>query len=284
MSMPVPMKWLATPRGVALGAGLASLIVLALTAPGIPIVWDEGEYLFRSDRVVEWLKLIAHVDSAHGGLSAFAPSVIHDYWHFIDWDEGHPAWGAVPVAIATLLFKAWLHPLTAARLGSIAVFSVACGAVAFRLRSTYGMVAALTGVAALLTFPRLFAEAHFATLDGQLTAWWLILWAVDASGRSGAGAALSTGVVAGLTSATKFTGWLAWPALVVSRLLPGNRGRLVFLPIVVAAALVTFYVVNPPLWHHPIAGTWTHYELNSKRTLNVPITFLGTTYDLHHSL
>ena len=27
------------------------------TAPGIPIVWDEGEYLFRAQRLIDWFRL-----------------------------------------------------------------------------------------------------------------------------------------------------------------------------------------------------------------------------------
>src|SRR4029077_18550872 len=69
--------------------------------------------------------------------------------------------------------------LTAARLGTIAIFSLACGVVAFHIRTTFGTVGAVIAVIALLTFPRIFSEAHFATLDAQLTAWWLMLWAAD---------------------------------------------------------------------------------------------------------
>ena len=278
------IRKLDTPRGLAAIAAFVCLAVLAATAPGMPIVWDEGEYLGRSDRIAEWFRLVAHVGAAGGGWHAFSSATIHDYWHFVTVDEGHPAWGGVPIAIATILFRGWLHPLTAARMGAMAVFSGACAGVAFRMRAAYGSIAAIVAVAALLTFPRLFAEAHFATLDGQLTAWWLLLWACEASGRTGAGAAVSSGVLGGLASATKFTGWLAWIPLVIARAASRDRRRVLELMIVIAVGGVTFYLVDPPMWRHPIASGVTHLQLNLHRTLNIPITFLGSTYDLHRPL
>ena len=273
-----------TPLGLAGAAALVSAVVLGLTAPGLPLVWDEGEYLWRSDLVVEWFRLLGRIGTSSGGRNAFSPAVIHEYWRFDTWVEGHPAWSAVPLAAATALFKGVLHPLTAARLGTIAVFSAACAAVAFRLRQSQGAAAALVAVTSLLTLPRLFAEAHFATLDGQLTAWWLLLWAVSASPHPGLRTALGTGVLAGLTSATKFTGWLAWPPLIAARLFSADRKGRIGVLVIVPVGLLTFLAVNPPLWRHPVDDGLVHVGLNLHRSLNVPITFLGTTYDLHRPL
>ena len=36
---------------------VSSWVILVSTAPGIPIVWDEGEYLFRASRIIEWFRL-----------------------------------------------------------------------------------------------------------------------------------------------------------------------------------------------------------------------------------
>ena len=161
-----------TSRNFAIAAAVASMIALAATASGIPIVWDEGEYLWRADHVIAWFRLVGDIGSAQGGLHAFSDAVIRDHWLFITYSEGHPAWAAVPIAVAKSLLTGILHPLTAARIGTIGIFSLACGAVAFRMRSAYGAVAATVAVIALVTFPRIFSEAHFATLDAQLTAWW----------------------------------------------------------------------------------------------------------------
>jgi hypothetical protein len=246
---------------------IATWIVLAATAPGIPIVWDEGEYMSRSLRIIEWIRL---------GAPALTDSAIQSHWLFTTVGEGHPAWFAVPIAFGQWLATGLAGPLTAARLGPITIFSVGCAAVAARLKRDYGMAAAIAAPVALLTFPRLFSEAHFATQDGQLTAWWLMLWAIDVSPMPRA-RAIGMGVILGLTTATKFTGWFAWVPAVASR-----QRLLIILPV----ALLTFYVVNPPLWHHPIDGFIAHIQRNLGRahSLNVSTHFLRHTHDMYHPL
>ncbi len=275
-----------TPRRLAFATAAVCLIVLTCTAPGIPIVWDEGEYLWRADHVVSWFRLLVDFTSPQGGIHAFSEPVIRDYWMFITWAEGHPAWGIIPIAATKGLLTGIFHPLTAARLGTVATFSAACGVIAFRLRRLYGTVAAVVAVVALLTFPRIFSEAHFATLDGALTAWWLMLWAADTSKRTDVGSTIGTGVLAGLTAATKFTGWLAWAPLIVSRVFRGDGRQRLALLLILPIGLLTFCVVNPPLWHHPLDGMLTHVRLNLNRALpyNIHVEFLGRVYDMRHPL
>ena len=251
--------------------------ILAVTAPGIPIVWDEAEYLVRARNVVEWFRVLPN------GLST---EEIRTYWLFIHFSEGHPAGFALPIALGQWLFSDLLDPLTAARLGPITLFSAACAGVAVRLRRTYGTTAAIVAPLALLTFPRVFSEAHFATQDGQLTAWWLLLWAVQTASATGWGVTVGLGVVLGFTTATKFTGWLAWlPTVashIVSRRSAATRQLIVILPL----ALLTFYLVNPPIWYAPLEGLTEHFHrsLNRANTLNISAQFLGRTYDVRHSL
>ena len=186
---------------------VGSWLILAFTAPGIPIVWDEGEYLVRSQRIVDWFRL-RPPDLSKSGIQA--------HWLFINYSEGHPAGFAIPIAFGQWLLSGLVGPLTAARIGPITVFSAACAAVAVRLKMEYGTAAAVVAPVALLTFPRIFSEAHFATQDGQLTACWLLLWSVQSAIARGKWSSVATGLVLGLTTATKFTGWLAWAPTIAS--------------------------------------------------------------------
>ena len=138
-----------TSRRVAFATAAVAFVFLAATSPAIPIVWDEGEYLDRANYLITWFRLIGHGGS-DGGLHAFSARVIHDHWHFFTWYEGHPAWAVVPIAITKGLFGSVLQELTAARLGTIAVFSIACGVITFHVRMTFGNVAAVVAVVALL--------------------------------------------------------------------------------------------------------------------------------------
>lgn len=284
---------LATPLAVSLGVSalvtFMTAVVLIGSAPGLAIVWDEGEYLGRALRIAEWLHLLFAAPAGTEPASVFSAETIQKYWQFVTWSEGHPAFGAIPMALTSTVFGGVVHPLQAARLGPIVVFCVASGAVAFRMRQTYGVVAASVAAAALLTFPRLFAEAHYATLDGQLTAWWLTAWAADAGARrhwqDEAQTSALVGVLAGLTCAIKFSGWAIWLPLVVARLIvPDRRRRAAGLLVAIPAGLLTYYAVNPPLWHAFVATALTHVRLNAQRTLDIPTMFLGTRYDLAHSL
>jgi hypothetical protein len=250
---------------LAILVALGSCLILAATAPGIPIVWDEGDYLFRADRIIAWFHLLFDPRDPHGGLNALSSSVIPQYWLFVTWSEGHPAWFAVPIAFGKALLSGPLTPLTAARLGPIMVFGIACGAVALRLKHDYGNAAAVVGPFALLTLPRMFSDAHFATQDGQLTAWWLLLWAVDSSVRRSRRSAVAVGILLGLTCATKFTGFFAAVPVVFWRAVAQDRQRRRELLVLVPVALLTFYAVNPPLWHDPFAGLVEYFRLNLGR-------------------
>lgn len=241
------------------------------------MVWDEAEYIVRARNIVEWFRVFPW---------ALSRDEIQTYWLFIHYAEGHPAGFALPIALGQWLFSGVMDPLMAARAGPIALFSLACAGVALRLRSAYGMTAAIAAPVALLTFPRIFSEAHFATQDGQLTAWWLLLWVIQSVPESGRRTTIWLGVVLGLTTATKFTGWLAWLPLAASHVIERNARALVRLAAVLAVALLTFYVVNPPIWYDPLDGFADHFHrnLNRETSLNISTRFLGRTYNVSNPL
>ena len=258
---------------VAILVALGSAAVLAWTAPAIPLVWDEGEYLRRADRIVAWFGLLAHGDGTQGRLHALSAEAIREHWLFIDYSEGHPAWFAMPIAAGQALFTGLLDPLTAGRLGPIALFSLACAAVAMRLGHDVGAAAAIAAPLALLTFPRMFAHAHFAAQDAQLTAWWLLLWVVDSAPGRGWRRPLGVGALLGLTCATKFTGWLAVGSVIGWRAFDSDPRARRELVVILPVALLTFLAVNPPLWHAPLAGFAQHVRLNVFRP---DVNLLGT--------
>src|SRR5262245_46906454 len=119
---------------VAITTFLCTFLILASTAPGIPIVWDEGEYLFRARRIIDWFRL--------SPFDFFSREAIQSHWLFIHYSEGHPAGFAIPIAIGQWLASPFLDPLLAARLGPMALFSAACAAIAVRLKQLYGTTAA----------------------------------------------------------------------------------------------------------------------------------------------
>ena len=262
---------------LAVATFVSSWIILAFTAPGIPIVWDEVEYLLRTQRILDWFRL-RPLD--------FSREAVKAHWLFIGYSEGHPAGFALPIALGRWLAAGFVDPLTAARLGPITLFSVACAAIAVRLKKDHGTAAAIVAPVTLITFPRIFSEAHFATQDGQLTAWWLLLWVVQSSLAGGTRTTVALGVVLGLTTATKFTGWLAWAPTIVSEAIRRNFIAIRRLAVIIPVALLIFYAVNPPVWHDPFDAINDHFDrsLNRAHTLNISTMFFGRVYDAQNGL
>ncbi len=162
-------RQLAGAAGVALGVAL----LLLTTSPGLPIVWDEGDSLDRAQCVLAW---------ASGQASGLDPQRHLAGWPFTTVGEGHPALLGSLMALGSTaadpLTGGWISPLTAARCGPIALFSLAVAAAFYRLWRDTTLSSALTAVLAMITMPRLFAHAHFALFDSAVTSGWLLAWAL----------------------------------------------------------------------------------------------------------
>lgn len=278
------------PRTAFYGAVAAVLAAIALlsTSAGLPMAWDEGYMIRRAEGIVRWVGRLRGTVPVPGGASPFSRQGIAADWAYATQIEGHPAFSGVLIAAGQSMAPAWMAPLQAARLGPILFFAAACGVMFYRLARDYSVVAATGATAAMLLMPRLFAHAHFATLDGSLTAAWVLSWAALVAARERRWAIPLLGAALGVAMATKLTGWLApvsllaWTALYRDR--PAARALAAALPM----ALVVFYVLDPPLWHAPLDGLRTFFRLNLHRAanadLNVSTQFLGEMYDLDHTL
>ena len=120
--------------------------------------------------------------------------------------------------------------------------------------------------------------------------------------------ALLWGLCFGLTLSAKFTGWaicVPFLLMIVGLQAPGfrlqgvgRRGQSSIAPVVRSlmpdwlpyviggcTALLVFYLLNPPLWHRPLAGFAEFLHLNTHRgEFNVGILFWGRMYDLNRPL
>ncbi len=274
-----------TKEGLALAFGAcgAAAVWLALAgrlAPHLPMGWDEGNAIVRSE-------------SPH--------------WPFTTCREGHPALVAVLIRAGRTLAGTWLPPLAAARLGPMLFFGLAAAAMYYRMGRQYGPLAACVAVAALLLQPRLFAHLRFASFDGVLVSAWILAWATfpplasrpsaAPNGPAGSsaiatlgqlGGSVVWGVALGLALSAKATGWLATVPFAVWGLVYRDRRVGQALAVALPVALATFWLVNPPLWHRPVAGTLEFLRLNLNRAdqpgLNIATQFFGRIYDLGHPL
>jgi hypothetical protein len=211
--------------------------------PGMPSSGTREAYLGRSRRIVEWLPGRARRRGRRPGMHSERHD--YDYWHFVTVDR-HPAWGGVrsrrddpaPWMAAPADGGTWVRLLSSANLRRRGVSHAHC------LRPGR----AIAAVAALLTFPRLFAEAHFATLDGQLTAWWLLLWACRPQGPRWRGRQVwrprrLTARPSSLAGWPDSAGHRASPRAIAAHARADDCD----------AGRRRFYLVDPPMWCHPMS-------------------------------
>ncbi len=250
---------------------LCALLLLA-TSSRLPIVWDEGDTIVRAESLrdlADWRQVGA--------------------WPYTIVREGHPPLVGLLVAGGERLAPGGLDPLTRDRFGPILLFSLAAGAMFYRLKRDYGLwIVGIVAIGVLMTMPRMFAHAHFATLDAPLTACWVLAWATFAPARRNWAWTPLFALALGLTLAAKFTGWLAPLPFIAWTVLYRDRGGLRALAVGVPLAVMVFVALNPPLWSQPVEGLRTFFELNLNRGenpgLNITTQFFGRLYDLDHPL
>jgi 4-amino-4-deoxy-L-arabinose transferase-like glycosyltransferase len=272
---------------VAALTALGTAALLLGTSFGLPMVWDEGDAILRSDGIQRWCKRWWPERQEAIQPGPLRQAAIADDWSYATRREGHPAFYGIVIAAGRAVSASWLPPLQSARFGPILLFAAATGAMFYRLAKDYSTVTATGGVAALLLLPRLFAHAHFASFDGPLVSCWILAWATFAPAMCSWRWAIAWGFALGMTFSCKATGWLApLPFLIWAG---GYRDRRAGLALLIGlpAALLTFYFLNPPLWHHPIQGLDRFFALNLNRGaqgLNISTQFLGQIYNLDRPL
>lgn len=265
------------PRRLLLGSVLVAIlcaVALLATSPGLPMVWDEGNAIRRAEAIPR-------------------------QWPYTTQREGHPAFYGILIAAGRWVSAGWLSPLGAARFGPIVLFGMAAGAMFYRMGRDYSAAAALGAVGALVLLPRIFAHAHFASLDGPLTSCWILAWATFTPASRGAPAraawrqAVFWGLALGMTLSCKATGWIAPLPFLAWTLVYRDRAAAQTLAVGLPVALLTFFVLNPPLWPRslhdwPLCGWAEFFDLNLNRAvrlkLNIPVRFLGESHHLGNPL
>jgi 4-amino-4-deoxy-L-arabinose transferase-like glycosyltransferase len=268
-----------TPSGLRVfwAAAAVALVVAGLlvaTSKPIAIVWDEGDTIARAETI------------AAANLQELADA---SRWPYTLTREGHPPLGGIVIAAGHRLAPARLDPLTQYRLGPMLLFALAAGAMFYRLVRDYrSWAVGSVAVAVLVTMPRMFAQMHFATLDGPLTACWILAWAAFVAALRDWRFIPLFGLALGLTLAAKFTGWLAPLPFALWAIGYRDRRALAAVAIGVPLAVGVFIALNPPLWSHPLGGLQTFFDLNLHRAadprLNISTQFFGRMYNLDHPL
>ncbi|NQT13630.1 MAG: phospholipid carrier-dependent glycosyltransferase [Planctomycetes bacterium] len=270
--------------GSALVAAGCALALLA-TSPGLPMAWDEGNAIWRAQKIEQWAALLVDGDGENRPHGPLSREGVREYWPYTTQVEGHPAFYGIVIAAGRSISRGWLGPLDSYRFGPILLFSLAAGAMFYRLGRAYSTAAALGGVAALMLLPRMFAHAHFASFDGPLVSCWILAWAAFVPERAAWPRAVPFGIALGMTPSSKATGWIATLPFLGYALVYRDRAAVKVLAVGVPVALVTFFLLNPPLWHDPVRSALGFFQMNLNRgDFNISTQFLGRMYNLDHPL
>jgi len=247
-------------RWAALMGGVAGLAVLAtLGDPGITS--DEPIDVRVGRRYVTLAQSYAE-RASRLGLDAIDRSRLDAM--FAD-NHQHPPLGRWAVGIASTVaepFEGLLggtdpESVHAARIAPMLAFALLVGLVTFEAGRRYGRTAGLVSGASLVLMPRVFAHAHFATLDTMLALTWtaaLFGAARSIESRKPVRGAFGAGLLWGLALLTKIHAWLM-PPLVIGYAL----GKLPFRRALAASAvwmivgLATFLAGWPWLWFDTVA-------------------------------
>ena len=253
-----------------IGSAFVTLLCAAAllsTSPMLPMAWDEGNAILRAEQ-------------------------IPDFWQYTITAEGHPAFYGILIAAGNRASSLVLSPLDSFRFGPIMLFAIAAGFMFYRMWREYSLAGGLGSVAALMLMPRMFAHAHFASLDGPLVSCWILTWALFMlPAETPRGRWISQvlwGIALGMTLSCKATGWITPVPFIAWALLYRDRHAISTVALGLPIAFVTFLVLNPPLWDAPMQNVTTFFELNLGRAdqpgLNISTYFLGQMYNLDHPL
>lgn len=263
-----------------IAVGIACCAVLLSTSRMTPLVWDEPNAILRAEKLEEWLVSWGDLPD---GAQPWKSARIRESCPYTTQHEGHPAFYGFVIAVGHLVSHRVLPLWESYRFGPILLFSVATASLFHRMWSTFGKVAAGFSVVFLLTMPRLFAHAHFASIDGPLTSCWILTWVAFPGACQRWRWTILWGVLLGMTMSCKLTGWLAIFPFAAWSVWQRDRRAIAAVICGGYVSCLVFFYLNPPLWHDPVSGFQSFLSLNLSRLengLNIPTQFFGKTYDL----
>ncbi len=273
-----PARPSTTRLAAALGAAAGLAVVLTIGGPGVTSDEPLDVRVGRSylDKLGRWL-----IDGRPAG-----PRPLEGL--FAD-NRQHPPLGRLLVGIASVVaepVESWLggpdpFGVYPARLAPAVAFGLLVWLLAAEAGRRWGRAGAVGAAVAMVAMPRVFAHAHFATLDTILCLFWTLalLMAERGSASTRPARALGlAGIAWGLALLTKINAWLL-PAVVVVRVIQrlGWRRGVVALTAWLAAGLATFFVGWPWLWRDTAARLRAYLGTSVDR-LPLRVEYFGQVY------
>lgn len=227
-----------------------------LTASHFGIASDVANYFEDSLKQLRWFGALVEGLVALEPGRALSREIVFEHWRW--WPERipHPPLSRELSGLGYAFFGSVLEPLVAYRLAVIVTYgALVSGAAIFVAWARRSYVAGIGTGLALLTIPCLFAYGHLANADMFLAVFWFgavaTLYVHLETGKRRW--LWISGLLLGAAAATKFTGLLAGPVLLIWLLLRGAM-KVRTLAVLAGGALLVLFVTNPVLWVAPLIG------------------------------
>ena len=244
--------------------GFAAFAAAAATLGGPGPVWDEPFSLVASESYAGWL--------AH---PSFSKQAIDQAWSV---NHEHPplakAWiGLVRHAVQAVWPGA--DDLLASRLATAMLYGLLVGLVA-AFAWNLGEAGIVAGLFALF-MPRLFSDAHFATLDLAMALAWFATAYAFAKGIRSRGWAIAAGFIFGAALLTKINAVFIPVPLVLWAAIFHRRKAIVPIALLAIGPIV-FLAGWPWLWHDTASRLGGYLFGTTLGRAVVPVCYLGTIY------
>jgi hypothetical protein len=250
---------------------LVTLVVVVATIDHYGLTYDEPIYAGLGQREAAWIGL-----ALRGEAGAFDREAIAAYWSAKD---QQPPFAKVLSGISLSAFP-FLSESQATRLPTAIFFALTVALLYLFCRPATGRSGALAGALALLTMPRVFADAHYTTLDIPMAATtvFTVIAGYRAARENRWPPAIGFGVLFGLALLTKINA-LFLPVIVLGWAIAFHRRALpkLIVAMVVIGPLV-FLAGWPLMWHDTgyHLGEYLRFQLQH---YPVATYYLGSRYD-----
>lgn len=271
------------------------LLYLGVQLRALPMVGltdDDDFYISAGIAYAEWLG------------RAFGPG---EAWSRAEIDRAfthnheHPPLAKYAFGLCHFVFRGWLGPIDAARVGTVLFSTLLAWVLLWMARQHLGhrrgLIAGGTAVLLLLTLPRFFFHSHVATLDVPVASLYVLAAALALKAERAAWAAWAAGAAFGLACATKLNApFLVVPYVLFAVLVRYRRSRgadevatsplagtlrLPAVPLALVAmaimAPVVFVGTWPWLWHDTFTrlGEYVGFHLNH---YGIHFLYFGTVF------
>jgi hypothetical protein len=242
-------------RVIALLVGIATVVLLVVSAPHIGLTWDEPVYTVAQESYIGWLQQLREAPSF-----AISRQGIDTWW---DVNHEHPPLDKLFSGVIYSVVQPYVDELTAYRMGNMLLVGLLVALIYLMAAESYGRRTALLAIVALLSMPRFFFHAHLAALDVPGAVVFFAVISVGWHTRHATGFWRSTavglllGLIWGIGLATKINAAFALPVLGLWMLFFQRRWGICWRLVLMAATGPGVFLA---LWPWLYFDTWKRLE------------------------